>query len=297
MTQQLPPASQASALPWGGTKRLKKKKKLPPPSLPPFLPPSLFPSELWVAPSQTNSCSFCVLSLFSWSRASSKCFTITKSHSPCSEWTYNLCSEASSYKDGDGWSVNPPLPARKLSWPRQLSNLPFSLQIGTMTQPNKERPLSSSVASVTGWSTILFHRIEDNWRSLLTLSSSHSVLLVVSTRFILREENCYSVEVWVVDSLFHYPRAVIPNCMQLGTNLIKIELGWKSGGDSDKFPKRFWKKKKKNVGGERHTYSVAKHICMRPQVQSPATPSPHHTHTNPVSEGKWIISLPLLSRS
>lgn len=97
-------------------------------------------------------------------------------------------------------------------------------------------------------------------------------------RFILREENCYSVEVWVVDSLFHYPKAVIPNCMQLGTNLIKIELGWRGGG-SDKFSKRFFLK---NVG-VRGILSSKAHMHEASRSIPSNTP---HTHTNPVSEGK-----------
>lgn len=89
-----------------------------------------------------------------------------------------------------------------------------------------------------------------------------------------------------MDRLCHFPKAVIPNCMQLGTNLIRIEVGWGWGwrGDSDKFSKRFLK----TVGVERYS-SVVKCVCMRPQVQSPKTPfppTPIPPQKNPVSEGK-----------
>lgn len=84
----------------------------------------------------------------------------------------------------------------------------------------------------------------------------NSVLLVVSMKLILREENCTQWRFGVVDGLCHYPKAIIPNCMRLGTNLIIIELGW-GREDSDKFSERF----KKKVGVERYS-SVAKHICI-----------------------------------
>lgn len=32
-----------------------------------------------------------------------------------------------------------------------------------------------------------------------------------------------------MDGLCHYPKAIIPNCVQLGTNLVIIELGWGGG--------------------------------------------------------------------
>lgn len=82
-----------------------------------------------------------------------------------------------------------------------------------------------------------------------------------------------------MDGLRHYPKAIIPDCMQLGTNSIRKDLGW-GREDSDKFSKRFLK----TVGVERYS-SVAEHICIRPQVQTPAT-ARTHTHTNPVSEDK-----------
>lgn len=77
-------------------------------------------------------------------------------------------------------------------------------------------------------------------------------------RLILREENCTQWRFRVADGLCHYPKAIIPNCMQLGTNLIIIELTV-GGGGSDKFSERL--KKKKNVGVERYC-SVAKHVCI-----------------------------------
>lgn len=55
------------------------------------------------------------------------------------------------------------------------------------------------------------------------------VLLVASMKLILREENCTRWRFGVVDGLCHYPKAIIPNCVQLGTNLVIIELGWGGG--------------------------------------------------------------------
>jgi hypothetical protein len=62
------------------------------------------------------------------------------------------------------------------------------------------------VASITGWPKIPFYRIEDNLGSLLIPSSLNSVLLMVSLRFILREENCIPWRNKTLDGLCHFPK-------------------------------------------------------------------------------------------
>lgn len=73
------------------------------------------------------------------------------------------------------------------------TSLPL-LRRETMRQLNRAKALYCSVASVTDWSKIPFHRIEENLGSLPFLSSSNSIPLTVSVRSILKEENCIQLE-------------------------------------------------------------------------------------------------------
>lgn len=87
------------------------------------------------------------------------------------------------------------MPARKLSYTGQLWNLPSSLQRETMQQLNKKKALSYTVASVTGWAKIPFHRIEDNLGSLPILSNSNSILIDGEREVHFERRKLYSVEV------------------------------------------------------------------------------------------------------